>query len=194
MSELKNDMDKLKKMGDKLESPVRKKNTKSAQATIDPLIGKWFHSFDKGKVVWQGQVIGRINESYYTVQLYEWIFGGPNDIRVASIESMVSWVYYESSDDMIETYESKWQHVHSKISNNSEDTITESTVEKAYRRGVHQAFAMLEWFLKENNISADKVIPLTVNMANRIRASDEKYPSLLHNLFREIEDLLLKAE
>ena len=60
-------------------------------------------------------------------------------------------------------------------------------VEKAYRRGVHQALAMLEHFCKEEGLSLADVLPLAVKRASAIRGSSKDAPALLHAMFQKIK-------
>lgn len=60
--------------------------------------------------------------------------------------------------------------------------------EQAYRRGVHQAFAMLGYFLDENpDISARNVVKKAEEIAKNTRTSKQKHPFLLHKLFEKME-------
>ena len=60
-------------------------------------------------------------------------------------------------------------------------------VEKAYRRGVHQALVMLESFCKEEGLLLADVLPLAVKRAGAIRGSSKDAPFLLHRLFEAIK-------
>lgn len=67
-----------------------------------PIIGKWFHSFDKietDKVEWQGQVLGEVH-GMYLVQLYEWLMGEPTIQKLVHFEDMKKWNYYDDCKQM----------------------------------------------------------------------------------------------
>lgn len=69
------------------------------------LIGQYFHSInEKGKIEWQGVVIGRPEPCWYLVQLFEWLMGEPNVRRLVNIEAMSNWLFYEDEDSMIYSY------------------------------------------------------------------------------------------
>ena len=63
----------------------------------------------------------------------------------------------------------------------------ESINETAYRRGVHQTLAMLEFFLEETGADINQVLPLAVKKARDIRGSAKDASFLLHGLFEEIK-------
>ena len=72
------------------------------------LIGKWFHSFEEdGRVKWQGRIVSAQAEGLFLIQLYSWISGSPHDQKLIHIKDMVSWVFYEDSEDMICAYENE---------------------------------------------------------------------------------------
>lgn len=63
---------------------------------------------------------------------------------------------------------------------------TERLMEQAYRRGVHQALAMLQYYAQEEGVSADVVLPDLVKIASDIRGARKAYPMLLHQLFNRV--------
>jgi hypothetical protein len=67
---------------------------------LNPLVGKWFHSFKDEKICWQGQVISQIDETHYLVQLYDWIVGEPTNKRVVSIELVYGWQFHDTDQEM----------------------------------------------------------------------------------------------
>ncbi len=71
------------------------------------LLGQCFHSIgkDTGKVEWQGEVIGNPEPGWYLLQLFEWGMGEPNVRRVARIEDMEHWLFYEDAEAMKFSYE-----------------------------------------------------------------------------------------
>jgi hypothetical protein len=69
------------------------------------LIGQFFHSIEDGKINWQGVVIGNPLPGWYLVQLYEWLMGEPNVQRLVKIEEMHTWLFYDSSESMVYSYD-----------------------------------------------------------------------------------------
>ena len=74
--------------------------SKTGTGSKPGLVGKWFHSIVNGKIEWQGQVIGNPAPGYYLVQLYEWFAGSPNLLRIAKLEDMIAWLFYNSNEEM----------------------------------------------------------------------------------------------
>ena len=70
--------------------------------TIDgnELLKKWFHSLKGEGMEWQGQVIGKINEVYYLVQLYSWADGRPTIQRLIKVWDMERWQFYSTDREM----------------------------------------------------------------------------------------------
>lgn len=58
--------------------------------------------------------------------------------------------------------------------------------EKAYRRGVHQAFAMLEYFIDETGIDSVVALREARSLASDIRGSDKDCEYMLHDILRTI--------
>ncbi|MCX6966511.1 MAG: hypothetical protein NTZ46_01805 [Verrucomicrobia bacterium] len=77
----------------------------SKKTLSEPLVGRFFHSIENGKVVWQGTVIGRVSEEVYLVQLFEWLMGEPSDQRLVGVNEMTQWLFYSSQDEMTYSYE-----------------------------------------------------------------------------------------
>jgi hypothetical protein len=68
-------------------------------------IGKWFHTFNEdGVIVWQGQVLKRVDANTYMVQLYDWLIGAPSDRFTIHAREMANWKFYYSDDDMRDYY------------------------------------------------------------------------------------------
>lgn len=80
---------------------VKTKSTDQANA----MIGKYFHSIVNDKVLWQGCVIGNPEPGIYLLQLFEWLMGEPNVIRIVRIEEMKDWFFYNNGDEMVLSYE-----------------------------------------------------------------------------------------
>jgi hypothetical protein len=68
-------------------------------------VGRFFHSIEGGKVDWQGEVIGRISEDRYLVQLFEWPMGELSVQRIVSVSEMSPWLFYTDADEMGHSYE-----------------------------------------------------------------------------------------
>lgn len=77
--------------------------------TIDPLVGKFFHSFvdvdGNRKIQFQGQFMARVNEDHYLVLFYDAIIGAPSTQSIISITSMYDWNIYDTADEMNDWYE-----------------------------------------------------------------------------------------
>jgi hypothetical protein len=71
-------------------------------------VGKWFHSFREEEatqvVVWQGQVLKRVDTNSYRVQLYGWILGDPTDVVTVHATQMMGWRFYDTDDEMRRAY------------------------------------------------------------------------------------------
>lgn len=70
------------------------------------LKGKFFHSFEDGRVAWQGCVLGSPAPGHYLVQLFSWLSGGPTNQQIIPFEKMTGWYFYDSAEDM--NY--SWEH------------------------------------------------------------------------------------
>jgi len=69
------------------------------------LVGRWFHTWEKDELAWQGTVEAEILPGWYLVQLFEWFHGEPSVQRVVRIEEMTGWHLYPSREDMLAAYE-----------------------------------------------------------------------------------------
>lgn len=68
---------------------------------VDALINKYFHSFnDSGDISWQGQVISKLSDDYYLVQLFDWVMGAESNMHVVCLSDMLKWNIYHTDDDM----------------------------------------------------------------------------------------------
>jgi hypothetical protein len=97
------DMDYLTKteMENKL---ININKMKIKENSNNPLVGKWFHVFDKNELTWQGQIIAEVN-GFYLVQLYDWVMGEATVQKIADLQNMVYWNFYDTAEDMRENYE-----------------------------------------------------------------------------------------
>lgn len=75
------------------------------------LSGQWFHSWKTetpcgcNLLHWQGMVLAEASLGLYLVQLYEFVGGTPNIRRLVSVQEMLSWTLYESSEVMNNAYD-----------------------------------------------------------------------------------------
>ena len=76
-----------------------------SKVSSDPLRGRFFHSIKSGIVEWQGQVIGRVSEDVYLIQLFEWGMGEPSIQRLISLSDMKDWLFYSDADEMTHSYD-----------------------------------------------------------------------------------------
>ena len=80
--------------------------TKPKKVTKTNLVGQFFHSInERGNIEWQGWIIGNPEPGWYLCQLYEWMVGLPNIQRLVKIDEMSKWLFYDSSEQMIDSYE-----------------------------------------------------------------------------------------
>ena len=81
------------------------------QNGTNELVGKWFHSVTSKdgarEIHWQGQVVGKIDDGHYLVQLYEWLMGEPTEMQIVTLQDMVGWSFYHTSADMNGAYEQR---------------------------------------------------------------------------------------
>jgi len=73
---------------------------KAAQENGNTLTGLYFHSFNCGKIEWQGRVVRDLKNGSYLVQLLEWATGCPAFQKVVSFEDMREWKFYQTDSDM----------------------------------------------------------------------------------------------
>ncbi len=62
-------------------------------------VGKFFFSFKNGELQWQGQIISKVSEGVFLVQLHEWTRGESSDQVLFSVPDMMSWKFYDTADD-----------------------------------------------------------------------------------------------
>lgn len=62
------------------------------------LIGKYFHTFKGDELRWQGQVSAELGEGYFLVQLFDWLVGQPNNMKVVHLGNMTGWNFYDDAD------------------------------------------------------------------------------------------------
>ena len=72
----------------------------------DSLFHKYFHTFnEKHEIKYQGRIEGKIQEGYYIVQLYGWLFGQPSCQKIFHIDDMREWDFYIDEDEMKSAYD-----------------------------------------------------------------------------------------
>jgi hypothetical protein len=80
------------------------------------LDNKYFHTIEtaEGPIEegnwefgWQGVVLGMVDSEYVLVQLYDWMFGEPNLIKLVRLAEMVNWRFYASLDAMKDAFASR---------------------------------------------------------------------------------------
>jgi hypothetical protein len=62
-------------------------------------VGKFFFSFKNDELQWQGQIISKVSEGVFLVQLHEWATGESNSQILFSVSDMMSWKFYDTADD-----------------------------------------------------------------------------------------------
>jgi hypothetical protein len=69
-----------------------------------PLVGKYFHVLKGKECVYQGWVAEKVTEEIYLVQYFDWLFGEANISKLARLEDMSDWQFYESAEQMNDWY------------------------------------------------------------------------------------------
>jgi hypothetical protein len=62
-------------------------------------VGQFFFSFVNNELQWQGQIISKVSEGVFLVQLHEWTTGESSDRILFSVPDMMSWKFYGTADD-----------------------------------------------------------------------------------------------
>jgi len=86
------------------------------QKTKEPqplsLVGRAFHTFEDRDgdrtIKYQGIVRGKITESVYLVQYFEWIMGEPSTLELVTLDGMMGWQFYEDTEHMGFWYEHRY--------------------------------------------------------------------------------------
>jgi hypothetical protein len=82
------------------------KKGKQKKQKSDCLVGRFFQSVDgSGKLTWHGEVIGRVSDDRYLVQLFDAVMGEPSVQRIVAISEMTPWLFYSDADEMKHSYE-----------------------------------------------------------------------------------------
>jgi hypothetical protein len=62
-------------------------------------VGKFFFSFKNDELQWRGQIISKVSEGVFLVQLHEWTKGKLSDQVLFSVPDMMSWKFYDTADN-----------------------------------------------------------------------------------------------
>jgi hypothetical protein len=81
---------------------------------MNGLVGKWFRTIKEGKVSWQGEIIEKVDDFFYIVQLYSLINNCFTHKILVNIEDMTThnphnkssyWHFYDTKNEMVENCE-----------------------------------------------------------------------------------------
>lgn len=64
------------------------------------LVGKYFHSFEGGKVRLQGYVASQESEGLFLVETFDWCCGESFDFSLVKLADMLDWRFYETAEGM----------------------------------------------------------------------------------------------
>ncbi len=70
------------------------------------LVTQFFHTFEDGRVRYQGVVVSNPEPGYYLVQLFGWGMGEDTCRRLYHISEMSEWLFYRDAGQMREYYQS----------------------------------------------------------------------------------------
>lgn len=78
------------------------------------LVGRYFHSIEKNDdgrnvVQWQGQVVEKISDEVYLVELFDWITGSASVYKLVPLHVMLSWQFYNDAESMNDWYEHSYR-------------------------------------------------------------------------------------
>jgi hypothetical protein len=78
-----------------------------AVEAVNPLVGKFFHSFeaDKKTIKWQGIVESEVSSELLLVQLFSWLTGEDIDQVLVPVADMKYWKFYPDADAMNEAWQ-----------------------------------------------------------------------------------------
>jgi hypothetical protein len=60
-------------------------------------VGKFFFSFKNDELQWQGQIVSKVSEGVFLVQLHEWPTGEASDQVLFSVSDTMSWKFYDTA-------------------------------------------------------------------------------------------------
>lgn len=82
----------------------------------DSLVGLFGHTYDgeNGARVWQFHIVMAVDKRFYGLQLFSWLGGWPTEIRVLSIEELLSKkpVFYQTQEEWLAAAEHRIAAVH----------------------------------------------------------------------------------
>ena len=63
----------------------------------DVLVGLWFLTYDsKANKEFQGQILSKLENNVYLVQLYDWVLGEASTMRLLSLDQLLYADFYKS--------------------------------------------------------------------------------------------------
>ena len=71
----------------------------------DPLIGKYFHTTLKERIHQQDQIMNRLDDDHYLVDLLSFITGEYSYQRVYAAADMTDWLIYKTQAEMIYSFD-----------------------------------------------------------------------------------------
>lgn len=71
----------------------------------DPLIGKFFHTTLNGRIHQQGQIMSRLDDGHYLVDLLSFRTGEYSCQRVYAAADMSSWLIYKTQAEMVYSFD-----------------------------------------------------------------------------------------
>ena len=95
-------------------TPVDGTGGKCSRET-DPLVSKWFHSKDEAQAIkWQGQILSKVTDGIYVIQLYSWLDGMPTCQKLVSVKDMLDWSFFEDDEEMRSAWKDELRRISAK--------------------------------------------------------------------------------
>ncbi len=79
--------------------------TPTTNAQGSPLVGKYFHTIKNGRVQYQGQIMAKVDDTHYLVDLFSFLTGMCTNQRLYAVTDMKNWLIYGTQGDMMFSYE-----------------------------------------------------------------------------------------
>jgi hypothetical protein len=79
--------------------------TPTTNAQGSPLVGKYFHTIKDGRVQHQGQIMAKVDDTHYLVDLISFLTGMCTNQRLYAVTDMKDWLIYGTQGDMMFSYE-----------------------------------------------------------------------------------------
>lgn len=77
---------------------------KSGEAVDDPsnhyLVGRYFRSYVRGQMNWQGKIVREVDQNTFVAQLFSWVDGFPTNEVIVKLNEMEDWQFYRTIEDM----------------------------------------------------------------------------------------------